>query len=187
MKKILWCAAVLTAVILTGCWKTPQRKRVDSICNLKRIYLAAESYRMNHNDECPPDLNTLFKCHTERGDEGDIFISPSDPLSRAVAKDDMREENTSYAYVGKGVNTRGGDLPIAFEKANIVSATGYCCVLYCDGHVKVVQMTAKSNREIAEKLTAHIAPGFAVYAQKNLIIANAAEVDAREAKVANRK
>jgi len=183
MKRILWCAAVAAAMIFVGCGKSPEKKRAISVINLKQIGTGVLSYKFDNNGEFPPDLNGLLKadCIIDPA----VFISPSDPVRRVEAKGELRDENTSYVYVAKGLKDGLPEMPLAFEKASVVSATGYCCVLSCDGHVEVVQMTAKSNREIAENLVSRVYPG-KLAAEKNLIISNAAEADAREAKAAAR-
>ena len=199
MRPICRIAALLLAVGLAGCsekkeepapskaapapskpaakpvWQV-RREHAVSVCNLKQIGMAIWRYADNNKGNFPPDLNTLFK----KGYLADpaVYITPADPVSRPKARGELRDENTSYVYVGKGLKNDCGQLPIAFEKVEIVNATGSCCVLYADGHTGTVAMSAKkSNREIAEELVRKAGPGRENI--KQLIVANAAAADAK--------
>ena len=151
--------------------------KTASTSNLKQIGIAIMMYATDNNENLPPNFNALFK-NNYLADSA-VYISPADPVSRPKARGELRGENTSYVYVGKGLKDGvNPDLPVAFEKVEIVNATGSCCVLYADGHTGTVAMSAKkSNREIAEELVRKAGPGRENI--KQLIVANAAAADAK--------
>ena len=146
----------------------------ESEKNLKQIGLAAIMYAGDNNDKLPPDLFSLVSGEYMTNDPK-TFLAPLDSKRKPFTGKEIRPENTSYCYVGKGLTDAGdstGVIPVAFEKADIVAANGNgtCAVLYCDGHVSRIMVEKKNNREIAEDL-ARIAPENV----RKIIFANAAK------------
>jgi len=134
--------------------RTPQHRTVVTN-NLKQIGMAINMYAGMHDEMCPPDLAALAQ---ENPGLNRLFIAPYDRKRRSASGTAIGEDNTSFVYLGKGVNTSGvgnpGALPIAFEKPDLKGPNGECFVLYCDGHAELRNVRGKTCRAIAEELLA---------------------------------
>ena len=131
-------------------------KRISSAANLKMIALACKMYSGDFNEKFPDDLNTLAK-----GDyslEAKNFISPLDLVRKPTQDKVIRPQNTSYAYVAKGLTENDNpNLPVAFEKPDLIGKDGYCAVTYVDGSVRPATVKGRTCKAIAEELTAKYA------------------------------
>ena len=131
-------------------------RRISSACNLKVIALACKMYAGDFNEKYPDDLSTLAK-----GDyslEAKDFISPLDLVRKPTQDKVIRPQNTSYAYVAKGLTENDNpNLPVAFEKPDLIGEDGYCAVSYVDGSVRPATVKGRTCKAIAEELTAKYA------------------------------
>ena len=145
---------------------------IDRCANLRQIGLAAKMYAGDHSEKFPPDLTSLVK--EDYNNDPNTFLSPLDSIRTPMKNGTILRNNTSYAYVGKGL-TENDDpqFPLAFEKADIVAANGdgTCAVLFLDGSVRIVKVKGKTNRAIAAGLVTRVKTGS--MEKKKMIVINA--------------
>ena len=172
LKKIIIAVIVLLVIVgivvsSFGIWIFGRMERDKREHRLHAIGYSAKIYSVDNDDKFPPDFSTFVKfcngCFEEpvAGDTSgstvdNWYISPADSRRKPVKGGAIREGDSSYVFVGLGFPDTGDsvDLPLAFEKIDIVAAEGDCAVVFCGGHSSIVKMKAKSNREIAEILLA---------------------------------
>jgi|GEM_PF-1521960 len=156
-------------------------KRISSVSNLKQIGLACKMYSMDHSEKFPNDLTALEKYLSD----AKVYVAPVDERRKASKDKVIRQTNTSYAYVGKGLSEHSSaDLPLAFEKPDVVAKhAGVCNVLYVDGHVHSEKVKGRTCKAIAQELTAKLAKSKSNANAKDnardiaIILANAEAVD----------
>ena len=184
MKRILFAlTVVLLAVCVAGCGKiTEARQRrpfIQSASNLKQIGLACKTYAIDFKGNFPDDFTTLVK--KEYLTDTTTYIAPLDSRRKASKDKAILPANTSYVYVGKGLSENdNADLPLAFEKPDVVSELGgdlkgRCNVLYIGGFVSNVKVKGQTCKAIAQELTAGAASSDAK--QVAIILANAEAAD----------
>ena len=152
-------------------------RQQDSSANLKQIGLAIAMYGMDKNDVFP---DSFTDCLTYLGNNSRIFIAGSDRVSKpAKSGAPIKKENTSYAYLGKGLSLRAvgnaSKTPIAFEKPQYFSKNQPLAVLYADGHVAHVRVPASERRN-----SVTVAKFLCKNAEKNvksILLKNAANAD----------
>ncbi|MBE6404671.1 MAG: hypothetical protein E7040_01460 [Lentisphaerae bacterium] len=106
---------------------------VNSISYMKQIGLAIKSYSINDNKN-PNTLNDLIKS----GELTDtrVFIAPFDTISkRAKTGEQLTPRNTSYAYLGKDIDTYYATAPVMIVKPWLLPKGIAMQVLYGDGSV----------------------------------------------------
>ena len=123
-------------------------RQQDSTNNLKQIGVAIAMYGMDKNDAFP---DSFTDCLSYLGNNSRIFIAGGDRVSKpARSGAPIKKENTSYAYLGKGLSLRAAGnaskTPIAFEKPQYFSKNQPLAVLYADGHVAHVKVPASERR-----------------------------------------
>ena len=148
--------------------------QAQSTNNLKQIGLALLMYDSDNN-RLPSSLSEL----SEKGylDNPKCYISPLDGKVILSTGKVIRQGNTSYAYVGKGISTSSASasLPIAFEKPSAIGENGFCAYLRLDGSVSREPVRGKTCRAIAEELLEFV---YGVDEKdKALILANAEAID----------
>ena len=131
-----------------------QADMVNSKNNLKQIGTALAIHASEHKDSLPESLNTLMK--NENLTDPKVYIAPFDKVS-TVGNDKIKPENTTYAYVGSGIQI-GRPIVVAFEKPWLLpEGWDQINVLMADGSVltkTIPDAGKKSCREIVENLTA---------------------------------
>ena len=149
-------------------------KRISSVSNLKQIGLGCKMYSVDHSERFPDSLTLLVTGNYLI--DFKVYVSPLDKVAKPATGKEIRPENTSYAYVGKGLTENTDpDIPLAFEKPSCIGEKGECAVLYVDGSVRTITVRGKTCKAIAEELVAKASGATAK--DKAAIIANAAAVD----------
>ncbi|MBQ9770983.1 MAG: hypothetical protein IJW23_04075 [Lentisphaeria bacterium] len=106
----------------------------NSIGNMKQIGMAIKSYSINDNKN-PNTLNDLIKSGVLT--DTTVFIAPFDTISkRAKTGEQLTPRNTSYAYLGKGINTYDATAPVMIVKPWLLPKGVAMEVLYGDGSVR---------------------------------------------------
>ena len=153
-----------------GVRRMPQHRTVSDN-NLKQIGVAIAMYAAMHDEMCPPGLSALVQENLLPATK--IFIAPYDRNRRPASGQEIGSANTSYVYVGKGLKTaHASQLPVAFEKPDLLGADGSCFVLYLDGHTAQKTVRGKTCKAIAEELLAGVSGPV-----RDTILANAAAAD----------
>ena len=155
-----------------------KKQALAKTANLKQIGLACILYSSDHGETLPPDFTALVqgKYLTDMK----AYIAKADRKSKVSANKTVGPENTSYAYVGKGLSVSSSTkhparMPLAFEKPWLTDGKSDIGVLFMDGHVEVRKLSGKTCRAIAEELLAKV-PNISAK-EKQLVLANAAEAD----------
>ena len=113
----------------------------DSANNLKQIASALTMYLAANDDVLPGNFSAL----AEYLGGGRIFIASFDKKSRPATTNEIKPQNTSFAYVGdlgriSALNNTAAT-PIAFEKPWLLPAgQTRINVLFADGHVEMVHL-----------------------------------------------
>ena len=150
-------------------------RRINSASNLKQIGLGCKMYAVDNSDKFPNDLTDLVKGNYLV--DAKVYVAPVDEGRKASKDKVIRQANTSYVYVGKGLTDNfRTDLPLAFEKPDVVAKHGgECNVVFVDGHVHSVKVKGKTCKAIAQELTRKLAKKQAK--DVAVILANAAAAD----------
>ncbi len=154
-----------------------REKARDSVgmSSLKQIGLGCFMYA-NDNAEAFPDSLAVLK-EKDYLPDAKVYIAPYDKTSVLSDGKTFTEKNTSFAYVGKGMNIAKLKMPsvtpIAFEKPWLL-ALDRIGVLYADGHVeKVPGKGAKTCAGFVAGLLDKVPSP-----EKEILLKNAAEADA---------
>ena len=119
----------------------------DSANNLKQIASALTMYLTANDDVLPENFSAL----AEYLGGGRIFVASFDKKSRPSATNEIKPQNTSFAYVGNlgrisALNNTAAT-PIAFEKPWLLPAgQNRINVLFADGHVEMVHLPANAPK-----------------------------------------
>ena len=151
-------------------------KRISSCSNLKQIAIGCKMYSADHRERYPNDLTELVKGNYLT--DLKVYVAPVDER-RQVSKDKViRQANTSYVYVGKGLTENSNpEAPLAFEKPDVVAKHGGMCnVAFIDGHVETLKVKGKTCKAIAQELTARLGGS----RDAAIVLANAAAADQAE-------
>ena len=156
--------------------KARERARESAGVNsLKQIGLGCFMYANDHAEAFPDSLGVLKEKNYLP--DGKVYIAPYDKTSVLSDGKTFTEKNTSFAYVGKGLNATKlkypSRTPLAFEKPWLLTSDRIG-VLYADGHVeKIPGKGAKTCAGfIAGLLEGVPSP------EKEILLKNAAEADA---------
>jgi prepilin-type processing-associated H-X9-DG protein len=149
MPSILQAAALLPALNRSRV----KARTISCMSNLKQIGLALKMYAMDHEDDFPAGnnvsgLNDLVK--EDYLTDMAVYACPNTKTVKAAGKE-LKEENSSYIYIGGFKEGDGPDIPMVFDKLD--SGRGYVNVLYQDGHVAAV----KGNFSTSLALINHLA------------------------------
>jgi competence protein ComGC len=119
--------------------------------NLKQIGLYLKMYAMDHKDKYPSGNNTvgLSKLLKENYlTDLSVFACPDSKTVKGVK--DLKEENSSYIYIGDFVEGDSPDIPVVFDKFG--NKKGVINVLFQDGRVNPVYGNIKNCKELIEYL-----------------------------------
>lgn len=126
-------------------------RQQDSAANLKQIGLAIMLYGVDKDDKFP---DSFTDCVSYLSGNTSVFVAAGDRVSKAAASGaPIKKNNTSFAYIGKGLTLRSvgdaSEAPIAFEKPQLFSKNQPLCVLYADGHVERVTVPVSARKNSA--------------------------------------
>lgn len=145
--------------------------------NLKQIATGCLMYASDNADDLPASLGVLAE--KKYFPDYKIFIAPYDKTSVLCDGKAFTEKNTSFVYLGKGINVAKLKMPtvtpIAFEKPWL-KASGKIAVLYVDGHAQM--MSGKGAKTCAGFLAGQLEKVRSP--EKEILLKNAAEADALE-------
>ena len=120
MKSKIFIPAVLLAavVMFSGCGKikeladrTTGKNEKMSIMNMKQLMLGVLMYSDDNGDCFSNELNDLVAGGYIT--DTSLYVSPSDKRTvKAAPGSKLTSKNTSYAYLGKGINMSIGKMPV---------------------------------------------------------------------------
>lgn len=130
-----------------------QTKARHTACtsNLKQIGLFLKMYAMDHKDKYPAGNNTtgLSKLFKENYvNDLSVFVCPDSKTVKGVK--DLKEENSSYIYIGDFVEGDSPDIPVVFDKFG--NGKGTISILFQDGRVNSISGNIKNCKELIEYL-----------------------------------
>ncbi len=120
--------------------------------NLKQIGLALKMYAMDHKDKYPAGNNAVGLSKLVKDNyltDLSIFVCPHSKTIKSVK--DLKEENSSYIYIGDFTEGDGPDIPVVFDKFG--NKKGFINILFQDGHVSSIPGNVHNCRELIEYLT----------------------------------
>lgn len=126
-------------------------RQTASTANLKQIGLALKMYAMDHKDKYPAGDNTagLNKLVKENYlADLSLFVRPGSKTVKGVK--DLKEDNSSYIYIGDFVEGDSPDIPLVFDKFG--NKKSFINVLFQDGRVNPVPGSIKNCKELIEYL-----------------------------------
>ncbi len=155
--------------------KTREKARESAgTSSLKQIGLGCMLYANDHAEALPDSLAVLKE--KDYLPDAKVYIAPYDKTSVLSDGKTFTEKNTSFAYVGKGLNATKlkspSVTPLAFEKPWLLTSDRIG-VLYADGHVQKVPGKGEKTcvKFVAGLLTGIPSP------EKEILLKNAAEAD----------
>ena len=153
--------------------------RQKSLSNLKAINYMIYCFADSRKDFLPPDFTELVYGGFVNPDElAKVFIAPHDRVSKVAQDQQIKAQNTSYVYVGKGMHLgrSNANLFIVFEDpAKLPENIDTVAVLYLNGKTalkKIPPQFRKNRRSVAEFLLKELP---VAAAEKELILKNAAD------------
>lgn len=122
--------------------------------NLKQIGLAMKMYAMDHKDKYPTGNNAVGLSKLIKEDyltDLPIYVCPnSKAIKAAKGSKELKEENSSYIYIGDFVEGDGANIPVAFDKLD--RGKRVINILYQDGHVGLLPNRFHNCRELIKHL-----------------------------------
>jgi prepilin-type processing-associated H-X9-DG protein len=114
-------------------------RAVSCVSNIKQIGLALKMYAMDHEDNFPKGnnvsgLNDLVK--EDYLTDMAVYVCPDSKMLKAEGNE-LKENNSSYIYIGGFKEGDGINIPMVFDKLG--AGTKHVNVLYQDGHVASVR------------------------------------------------
>ena len=182
MKSKIFIPAVLLAavVMFSGCGKV-KNTELRSINNMKQVMLGALMYS-NDNDDCfSNELNDLVAGGYIT--DTSCYVSPSDKRTvKAAPGSKLTSKNTSYAYLGKGIEIwlldKPSDTPILIVKPWSLAKGEQMLVGYADGAVLPYPELKNPNKLTCRAVVEKICKQNNVPADvKEILLENADEED----------
>lgn len=145
-------AAFLALMLVTLIPKFKEKNnRLVSAGQLRSISLALKQYASDYSNHFPDKpgaegLNVLLNSRYLAAPA--IYLAPADNISQKSQNHLLKEDNTSYAYVGAGLSlsSAAGDYPMLFEKPWLAKPP-YYIVLFSGEVVSSGDMPPVSNCE----------------------------------------
>lgn len=167
-------SAFFTEAAEAGRKAQARARESSSMANLKQIGLVCSMYAEDNAGNLSDSLGALIK--KEYFMDGKVYIAYYDKTSVPSDGKTFTEKNTSYAYIGKGLNTGKlnsfDTIPIAFEKPWLAESDRIA-VLYMDGHVG--QVPASGIKTCAGFVSGLLKDNKGP--EKEILLKNAKEID----------
>jgi hypothetical protein len=190
MKSKIFIPAVLLAavVMFSGCGKVKDlagratgKYESMSINNMKQLMLGVMMYSAEYDDCLSNELNDLVAGGYIT--DTSLFVSPSDKRTvKAAPGSKLTSKNTSYAYLGKGIEIwlldKPSDTPILIVKPWSLAKGEQMLVAYADGAVLPYPELKNPNKLTCRAVVEKICKKKNIPAEvKEILLKNADEED----------